>query len=319
MIIRGATKNNVSNSSIDFSCKKDIDGSQDTTLTDNYVELSQSNDSIINHNNNDNSNINNDNNNDSNNNSNNDDDNINGNGLDVVAGEENPSNTSENRLEDTSPVVPDKIFIKEEEDVSEIVEMEPATLQDDYPSMSCLQLRYDTPTDEHLYNAHDMHDMDYTTECNDAYNTGTSDNTHVQNIPNDTNIDFPPDFPGGGGGYQILTDMPGGSVSGAGYEKVYKCDVCNKSYSTKNNLNRHLKKHTGADHYQCDGCDKTFSRHDNMLKHQRLHVYACTVCTNHFTMPDALEQHMLNFHGVVTWCVFMISYSKALLPSLVLC
>ena len=72
-----------------------------------------------------------------------------------------------------------------------------------------------------------------------------------------------------------------------------QCDECDKSYSNKENLNRHkLTKHSKLMEHQrreeCDECDSSFSNKENLIRHKsNQHPesgdYQCRDCPGKFT------------------------------------
>lgn len=49
---------------------------------------------------------------------------------------------------------------------------------------------------------------------------------------------------------------------------MFKCEQCVKSFSSKDNLTRHIKIHVGA-RLTCDICPKTYCRNDNLTRHMK--------------------------------------------------
>ena len=58
------------------------------------------------------------------------------------------------------------------------------------------------------------------------------------------------------------------SLSVHEWNKPFKCDICDYSFSLKCNMNRHIVSvHNGKKLYKCNICDATFSENRNMKKH----------------------------------------------------
>ena len=81
----------------------------------------------------------------------------------------------------------------------------------------------------------------------------------------------------------------------------YKCNLCNKHFSEKNNMERHLVTHLGLKNYKCEICSKTFSQKSNLETHKltvhmRQKRHPCDVCGQQFTQKFNLQRHKLNFH-----------------------
>ena len=80
----------------------------------------------------------------------------------------------------------------------------------------------------------------------------------------------------------------------------YRCDQCDKQYSDKSNLTKHIQsKHEGIK-YACYECDYQATRQDNLTSHiQSLHEgvkYACNQCEYKATQKTNLRTHIKKKH-----------------------
>lgn len=68
--------------------------------------------------------------------------------------------------------------------------------------------------------------------------------------------------------------------------KIYKCDICSKSFSWKEGLKRHMAIHTGEKLYKCNICQNYFSRKDGLntpiLIHTGEKSNKCNICSKSF-------------------------------------
>ncbi|XP_015183662.1 PREDICTED: zinc finger protein 709-like [Polistes dominula] len=82
-----------------------------------------------------------------------------------------------------------------------------------------------------------------------------------------------------------------------------KCTQCNRCYSSKKSLERHiLTTHNNEAKFQCQKCKKEFFQIDQLLQHGKLHrsndkskLVPCKICNKSFRKTDTMVRH-LNVH-----------------------
>lgn len=84
--------------------------------------------------------------------------------------------------------------------------------------------------------------------------------------------------------------------SGAAREKVFTCNICNRSFGYKHVLQNHERTHTGEKPFECKECHKRFTRDHHLKTHMRLHTgekpYSCTHCDRQFVQVANLRRHL---------------------------
>ncbi|XP_046560922.1 uncharacterized protein LOC124269967 [Haliotis rubra] len=81
----------------------------------------------------------------------------------------------------------------------------------------------------------------------------------------------------------------------------HECEICKQCFRSLKYLYRHMAMHT--DIFKCQGCDKTFSRKDSLQRHvlrcrpdlaDQYKIYDCKNCKKTFATKLGLENHYLN-------------------------
>ena len=85
-------------------------------------------------------------------------------------------------------------------------------------------------------------------------------------------------------------------------EKFFKCQICEKKFSNKGNLNQHMNIHNKSKSFKCDVCFKVFNQKSNLAQHYKTHTgekpFACQVCDRKFAVKSALVQHQVTHSDV---------------------
>ncbi|KAM7347583.1 uncharacterized protein ACRADG_007134 isoform 2-T3 [Cochliomyia hominivorax] len=81
----------------------------------------------------------------------------------------------------------------------------------------------------------------------------------------------------------------------------FYCDKCDRDFSTKTNLNRHMQSHGGNKPFSCLECKKSFTQKSTLKQHMYIHTgerpYVCEVCNRGFTQCKSLIFHMRRHTG----------------------
>eukprot|EP00834_Sanchytrium_tribonematis_P007666 NODE_730_length_4371_cov_0.467228.p2 type:complete len:444 gc:universal NODE_730_length_4371_cov_0.467228:750-2081(+) len=78
------------------------------------------------------------------------------------------------------------------------------------------------------------------------------------------------------------------------------CPICEKCFSRKSDINRHLKTHSGVKPFKCKYCSKSFAQKSGLTVHTRTHTgekpYACSYCGIRFGDVSAAKKHEQSTH-----------------------
>ncbi|XP_065576106.1 zinc finger protein OZF-like isoform X2 [Artemia franciscana] len=84
-------------------------------------------------------------------------------------------------------------------------------------------------------------------------------------------------------------------------KKVHECNICKKSFSSKQYLRLHQRTHSGEKLFDCKICGKTFIYEKSRNIHLRIHSgdkpYKCLVCSKKFNQICNLKRHMVTHNS----------------------
>ena len=88
-------------------------------------------------------------------------------------------------------------------------------------------------------------------------------------------------------------------------KKSYKCEECQKRFTRKFDVKRHMLSHTQTRQYKCSICVKTFLHSNDLKNHQYVHTteqrYGCDFCGKKFKMLKRMQRHVKNVHSKLTF------------------
>lgn len=78
--------------------------------------------------------------------------------------------------------------------------------------------------------------------------------------------------------------------------RPFECQICQKMFKSKSNLSKHLEVHSGVKRFHCTECEKMFSTLSNLQSHQITHSgqkeFECHICLKHFSLKGNLTKHI---------------------------
>ena len=90
--------------------------------------------------------------------------------------------------------------------------------------------------------------------------------------------------------------------------KLFKCDLCDKSYKAKHGLHLHKKyihEKSEAGKWICKICSKEFAQHGSLYIHENRHRgerVECLACDKTYTDKSTLKKHMAIHRGELQEC-----------------
>ena len=81
-------------------------------------------------------------------------------------------------------------------------------------------------------------------------------------------------------------------------QNKHRCEICNKTFTTKNYLTEHKRTHREPEEYSCDKCLKVFWSKSNprghiKTKHESTSSYSCEYCSKKFERAFCEHIHQI--------------------------
>ena len=74
-----------------------------------------------------------------------------------------------------------------------------------------------------------------------------------------------------------------------------QCDYCNKLFTTKQQLSRHVATHKDVRAFKCEQCDKLFKTGESVKRHMYVHSdarpFSCSICSKQFKAKHLMKKH----------------------------
>ncbi|KAL3216798.1 hypothetical protein MRX96_032809 [Rhipicephalus microplus] len=81
--------------------------------------------------------------------------------------------------------------------------------------------------------------------------------------------------------------------------KKNECPTCNLRCTSTNQLEIHMRTHTGERPYACSLCPRRFAKQVNLKRHMQIHTkvkFECQVCLKNYISDKTLQSHYQNCH-----------------------